>query len=193
MTSLLSAFFLHKKNMTKEIIIAVTGGIAAYKTCDLVRALYKDGYPVRVIMTENATRFVSPLTFEALTGKPVLIDEYSSGMPHIEIKNHATVFAIVPATANIIGKIANGIADNLVSSTYLALTCPVILAPAMNPNMYAQRSVQRNLDTLRGDGVHIIEPIEGVVACGDYGSGKLADIEVIYKEIVKFYHQIINI
>jgi phosphopantothenoylcysteine decarboxylase len=179
--------------MTKEITIAVTGGIAAYKTCDLVRTLYKDGYPVRVIMTENATHFVNPLTFEALSGKPVLINEYGHGMPHIDIKNHAAVFAIVPATANTIGKIANGIADDLVSSTYLALSCPIIVAPAMNPNMYAKKSVQRNLDTLRDDGVHIIEPMEGVVACGDYGSGKLAEIDAIYKEIVRYYHQVIVI
>lgn len=173
--------------MTKEIIIAVTGGIAAYKTCELVRNLTKLGYPVRVIMTHNATQFIHKNTFEALTNKPVLVDEYESIMAHIEIKNLAKVFAIVPATANIIGKMANGIADDLVSSTYLACTVPVIVAPAMNPGMYANKAVQRNIKQLKEDGVIIIDPNDGIVVCGDEGTGKLADIEEIQKKIIEIY------
>jgi phosphopantothenoylcysteine decarboxylase/phosphopantothenoylcysteine decarboxylase/phosphopantothenate--cysteine ligase len=171
----------------KEILIAVTGSIAAYRTCELVRNLTKEGYPVRVIMTEHATHFVGKITFEALTGKPVKIDEYESGMAHIEAKNIAGVFAIVPATANIIGKFANGIADDLVTSTYLATTCPIIIAPAMNPNMYLSKPVQRNLETLSKDGVHIIDPTKGVVVCGDEGFGKLAEVSMIQKTIIDIY------
>lgn len=173
--------------MIKEIVIAVTGGIAAYKTCDLVRNLTKLGYPVRVIMTHNATQFIHKNTFEALTNKPVLVDEYESIMAHIEIKNLAKVFAIVPATANIIGKMANGIADDLVSSTYLACTVPVIVAPAMNPGMYANKAVQRNIKQLKEDGVIIIDPNDGIVVCGDEGTGKLAEVEDIQKKIIEIY------
>lgn len=176
--------------MTKEIIIAVSGGIAAYKTCDLVRNLTKSGYPVRVIMTQNATQFIHKNTFEALTNKPVLIDEYESIMAHIEIKNLAKLFVIAPATANIIGKMANGIADDLVSSTYLACTVPVIIAPAMNPGMYANKAVQRNIKQLKEDGVIVLEPIEGVVVCGDEGKGKMVEVELIQKKIIELYEAI---
>lgn len=172
----------------KEIIIAVTGSIAAYKTCELVRNLTKNGYPVRVIMTEHATHFIGRITFEALTGKPVQINEYDTGMAHIEIKNIASIFAIVPATANIIGKFANGIADDLVTSTYLASTCPVLIAPAMNPGMYASVPVQRNLKTLQKDGVLIMDPSSGIVVCGDEGQGKLADITLIQNQIMELHH-----
>lgn len=167
----------------KEIIIAVTGSIAAYKACELVRNLCKSGLPTRVIMTQNATNFVGSITFEALTGKPVLIEEFRTGMAHIEVKNRAGVLAIVPATANSIGKFANGIADDLLSSTYLAATCPVLLAPSMNPGMFNHPAVQRNLQRLRDDGVMIIEPDEGVVVCGDSGQGKLANITLIEQKI----------
>lgn len=185
----LLALCLPKKTMTKSIVIAVTGGIAAYKTCDLVRGLYKEGFTVQVIMTKNALQFVGKLTFEALSGNKVLIDEYESGMPHIELKNNASVFAIVPATANIIGKIAHGIADDLVTSTYLAASCPVVIAPAMNPNMYNKKVVQRNLQILKEDGVIVVEPKEGLVACGDYGTGKLAEISDIHNTIIGLYHK----
>jgi phosphopantothenoylcysteine decarboxylase len=175
--------------MTKEIIIAVTGSIAAYKACDLVRSLTKKGFPVRVIMTGNATHFVGKITFEALTGKPVRIDEYDTGMAHIEIKNIASVFAVVPASANIIGKMANGIADDLVTSTYLANTSPVLVAPSMNPGMYTHKAVQRNLQILKSDGVHIVSPDKGIVVCGDEGYGKLASIELIEEEIITLHNK----
>ncbi|TGL59339.1 phosphopantothenoylcysteine decarboxylase [Leptospira ognonensis] len=172
----------------KEIIIAVTGSIAAYKTCDLVRSLTKKNYPVRVIMTENATHFVGRITFEALTGKPVRLNEYDTGMAHIEIKNLASVFAVVPASANIIGKMANGIADDLVTSTYLANTSPVLIAPSMNPGMYLHKSVQRNLKLLKEDGVHIVSPEKGIVVCGDEGYGKLASLDQIEEEILTLHN-----
>ncbi|TGL56005.1 phosphopantothenoylcysteine decarboxylase [Leptospira kemamanensis] len=171
----------------KEIIIAVSGSIASYKACDLVRGLTKNGYPVRVIMTANATKFVGKITFEALTSKPVRIDEFDTGMAHIEIKNMASVFAVVPASANIIGKMANGIADDLVTSTYLALTSPVLVAPSMNPGMYLHPAVQRNLKTLEADGVHIVSPDKGIVVCGDEGYGKLATVETIMEQIIELH------
>ncbi|WP_061285794.1 phosphopantothenoylcysteine decarboxylase [Leptospira interrogans] len=176
-------------NLKKEILVAVSGSIAAYKTCELVRNLTKEGYPVSVIMTANATKFVGPITFEALTGKKVRVDEYEQGMAHIDAKNSASVMAVVPATANIIGKMANGIADDLVTSTYLAANCPVIVAPAMNPFMYAHPSVQRNLKRLIEDGVILADPSEGVVVCGDEGYGKLAEISIIQKMILDLYQR----
>lgn len=183
--------FKPKKIMTnrKEIVIAVTGSIAAYKACELVRNLTKEGYPVRVIMTEHATHFVGRITFEALSGKSVRINEYDTGMAHIELKNIASVFAVVPATANIIGKFANGIADDLVTSTYLASTCPILLAPAMNPGMYASPAVQRNLQTLEKDGVIILDPSSGLVVCGDEGQGKLAEIAIIQKKVIELHER----
>lgn len=171
----------------KSILIAVSGSIAAYKTCDLVRSLVKQGYPVRVILTENASRFVGAVTFQALTGHNVYTSEWEAGMVHIDLKNLAAVFAVVPATANIIGKMANGIADDIVSSTYLAATCPTYVAPSMNPGMYASKAVQRNLRTLLADGVHVIDPGEGEVVCGDTGQGKMADIAAIEAELVAAY------
>jgi phosphopantothenoylcysteine decarboxylase len=175
--------------INKKILIAVTGSIAAFKTCELVRSLTKKNYPVQIIMTKNATEFVSKITFEALTGNKVYIDEYETGMAHIEMKNLASVFAIVPASANSIGKFANGIADDLVSSTYLANTSPVVLAPAMNPGMYSHKAVQRNLIQLKEDGVHILDPSSGLVVCGDEGQGKLAELDLIEMEILKFHNQ----
>ncbi len=176
--------------MNSEILIAITGGIAAYKTCDLVRNLVKLGFPVRVIMTHNATQFIHKNTFEALTNKPVFVNEYDSIMAHIEMKNLAKIFVIAPATANIIGKMANGIADDLVSSTYLACTVPVLVAPAMNPGMYANKAVQRNIQQLKEDGVIILEPVEGIVVCGDEGKGKMVDVEVIQKKIIELYETV---
>lgn len=154
-----------------------------------MRNLTKEGYPVSVIMTANATKFVGPITFEALTGKKVRVDEYEQGMAHIDAKNSASVIAIVPATANIIGKMANGIADDLVTSTYLAANCPVVIAPAMNPFMYAHPSVQRNLKRLIEDGVILADPSEGVVVCGDEGYGKLAEVSIIQKMILDLYQR----
>jgi len=170
-----------------SIVIAVTGSIAAYKTCELVRNLKKSGYPVSVIMTKNSLQFIGKATFEALTESPVLVDEYESYMAHIEVKRISSVFAVIPATANIIGKMAAGISDDLVTSTYLAIQCPVVIAPAMNPGMYMSKPVQRNLKQLHEDGVEILEPSSGVVVCGDEGQGKLADIQFIENRLIEIY------
>lgn len=176
----------------KAILIGVTGSIAAYRTCELVRNLKKRGYPVRVVMTANAARFVTPLTFETLSDHQVYSGSWDEGMVHIRLKNLAALFAVVPATANIIGKFASGIADDIISTTYLAATCPVVLAPAMNPNMYSSRSVQRNLEILRNDGVVVLEPDSGEVVCGDEGRGKLAKISEIEEHIVAIYKKAIS-
>lgn len=172
-------------NDDKLILIGVTGSIAAYKTCDLVRGLVKRGLPVQVILTESAERFVGKVTFQALTSRPVYANTWENGMVHIEVKNQAGIFAIVPATANIIGKMANGIADDLVSSTYLAVNCPVFVAPAMNPFMYSSKPVQRNLKTLKEDGVRLIDPAEGEVICGDEGQGKMAEVLQIEETLAR--------
>lgn len=174
----------------KRILIAVTGSIAAYKACELVRGLVKRGLPVQVILTESAERFVGKVTFQALTSRPVYSNTWENGMVHIEVKNLAGVFAIVPATANIVGKMANGIADDLVSSTYLAVNCPVFVAPAMNPFMYASPPVQRNLRTLREDGVRLIDPAAGEVICGDEGQGKMAEVAEIEALIAREFELI---
>ncbi len=173
--------------MKKKIIIAITGSIAAYKTCDLTRNLVKKGFPVKVMMTDNATRFIGPVTFATITNEKVITNNWDDGMIHIDVKNEAGVFAIIPATANIIGKIANGIADDIVSSSYLAVNCTVIIAPAMNPHMYASKPVQRNLKILKEDGVIILDPSEGEVICGDIGKGKMMDIETIEKILIENY------
>lgn len=171
----------------KSIIIAVTGSIAAYRACELVRSLMKQGCSVQVIMTENAQRFVGKLTFQTLTGQPVFINEWEEGMLHIDLKRKAAVFAVIPATANIIGKFACGIADDIVSSTYLAMQCPKVIAPAMNPGMYSSPAVQRNLKILKNDGVLILDPVDGTVICGDEGKGKIADNLVIEKKLIELY------
>lgn len=168
-----------------SIIVCVTGSIAAYRACDLVRSLSKQNFDVRVLMTEAAEHFVGKLSFQALSNNPVYSSEWDAGMVHIDIKNHARLIAVVPATANTIGKFASGIADDIISSTYLAATCPVLVAPAMNPGMYAHPAMRRNLQQLQDDGVHIVEPGSGKVVCGDEGQGKLAEIRIIENRILE--------
>ncbi|MBP7736670.1 MAG: phosphopantothenoylcysteine decarboxylase [Spirochaetes bacterium] len=167
----------------KKIILGISSSIAAYKACDLIRLFVKGGYSVHVVATENALHLVSPLTLETLSGNPVYSEQYSRErreMGHIELKTDASLFLVAPATANVIGKFACGIADDLLSTTFLSVTCPVMMAPAMNPNMYRHPAVQRNIQTLKQWGVAFIEPAAGEVVCGDDGIGKLADIEAIY-------------
>ncbi len=167
----------------KKIIIGISSSIAAYKACDLIRLFVKGGYSVHVVVTENALHLVSPLTLETLSGNPVYSEQYSRErreMGHIDLKTDASLFLVAPATANTIGKFAGGIADDLLSTTFLSVTCPVMMAPAMNPNMYRHPAVQRNIETLKQWGVAFIEPAAGEAVCGDEGIGKLADIEAIY-------------
>lgn len=166
----------------KTIIVGVSGSIAAYKACDLVRTLKKMNYNVEIIMTENATKFISPLTLGALVSKPVLIDDFDDEgyqIKHIKLAKQADLFVVVPATANIIGKIANGICDDVLTSTFIAATCPKLIAPAMNVNMYDNLATQRNIERCKTYGIKFVEPGYGLLACGDLGRGKLADLDDI--------------
>lgn len=169
----------------KKILLGISSSISAYKACDLTRLFIKGGYSITAILTENAQNLVTPLTLETLSGNPVYTDSFSRErreMGHIELKQDASLLLVAPATANIIGKFASGIADDLLSTTFLSVSCPVLIAPAMNPNMYAHRAVQSNIEKLKSWGIGFVEPDKGVVACGDEGYGKLADIEKIYNE-----------
>lgn len=166
----------------KTIVVGVSGSIAAYKVCDLLRALKKLNYDLEVIMTNNATKFISPLTLGSLINKPVLIDDFDDEgyqIKHISYAKKADCFVVVPATANIIGKIANGICDDIVTSTFIAATCPKLIAPAMNVNMYDNLATQRNIERCKTYGIKFVEPGYGLLACGDLGRGKLADIDDI--------------
>ncbi len=160
---------------SRHVILAVTGGIAAYKTAELVRRLRSEEAEVTVVMTESSQRFITPLTLESLSGNRVCTDIFSEPMTHINLPESADLFVIAPATANIIGKLASGIADDIVSLTLLAFRGPVVFAPAMNWRMYEHPLVQRNIKTLRGLGFHEVEPEAGELACGEYGVGRMAE------------------
>jgi phosphopantothenoylcysteine decarboxylase/phosphopantothenate--cysteine ligase len=169
----------------KTIALGVSGGIAAYKSVELLRLFTKAGARVRVIMTENARWFVGPGTFQALSGLPVctsVFEEGDASIRHIDWARETDLAVIAPATANIIGKLANGIADDALSTFMLAVTAPVLICPAMNTHMYEHPAVQRNLDTLQGFGHHIVEPDAGSLACGTVGPGRLATPENIAAE-----------
>src|SRR3954451_16877359 len=165
--------------MVFRIGLGVTGGIAAYKAVEVMRALQKAGCEVSVAMTRHATEFVQPLTFKALTDKHVIVDDYDPENPdpiaHINFSQNIDLLLIVPATANIIAKFANGVADDFLTSTYLASTALVLIAPAMNTTMWEHPATQRNLQQLRSDGVHIVEPDAGEMACGTIGPGRLSE------------------
>lgn len=168
----------------KKIVLGIAGSIAAYKSCDLVRMFVKGGFDVRVIMTAHAMMLIAPLTFEVLSGNPVSTDKTSwekRSLEHLSLRDGASLFLVSPATANIIGKFATGIADDLLSTTYLSLRCPVVVAPAMNTTMYQHRGVQANFEVLKKRGVIVVEPEEGNVAYGEEGMGRLADISKIYE------------
>lgn len=172
----------------KTVVLGVTGGIAAYKACDLVSRLHKKGINIRIIMTEHACEFVQPLTLEVLSGNRVVTDMFNRDFPweveHISLAKAADVFAVVPATANILGKYAHGIADDMLSTTLLATRAPVLFAPAMNTNMYEHPAVQENIAALKQRGCLFVEPASGHLACGDTGKGKLADVETIEQAIL---------
>jgi len=171
----------------KKILLGVSSSIAAYKSIDLTRLFVKANYSVFTVVTKNALNLVSPLTLETLSGNPVYTDSFAAErrvMGHIQLKDDASLFLVAPATANIIGKFASGIADDLLSTTFLSVDCPVMIAPAMNPGMYNHRAVQENIARLKSWGVRFVEPVSGEVACGDVGHGKLADIETIFRAAV---------
>lgn len=169
------------------MVLGVSGGIACYKAVELVRLLVKEGYRVQVIMTRGAMEFVAPLTFQTLSGRPVATETFNltqeSEIGHINLADSAAVFVIAPATANVIGKIAAGIADDLLTTVLMATQAPVLIAPAMNIHMYENPVLQENLRKLRRLGYHIIEPAEGYLACGYEGKGRLPDPEAILEQI----------
>ncbi len=174
---------MNESNKKFCIGLGVTGGIAAYKAIEVLRLLQKADCEVRVAMTRHATEFVQPLTFRALTESYVLVDDYDENNPdpiaHINFSQTIDLLLIVPATANILAKFANGIADDFLSSTYLASNAPVMVAPAMNTTMWNHPATQRNIEKLKKDGVHFVEPVAGELACKTVGTGKLEDVENI--------------
>lgn len=174
------------------IALGVTGGIGAYKAVEIARGLQKHGHEVAAIMTRSARRFVAPLTFEAITRRPVITDQWTPGtnadIEHISLASGIAALLVAPATANTLGKFAHGIADDFLSSLYLATTAPVILAPAMNTNMFAHPAVAENLRVLRSRGVHIVEPGSGYLACGWIGKGRLAEPE----DVVAFVQRLLR-
>lgn len=172
----------------KSILLGVSGGIAVYKAVSLCSKLAQAGADVRVIMTESAVKFVAPLTFQTLSRHHVMTDTFEEKDPsvvsHIDLADHADLVVIAPATANILAKMALGIGDDMLSTTLLATTAPILAAPAMNVHMYEHPAVLNNMETLRERGVHFIEPGEGQLACGYVGKGRLAEPEQIYEAIV---------
>ncbi|ENU29271.1 bifunctional phosphopantothenoylcysteine decarboxylase/phosphopantothenate--cysteine ligase CoaBC [Acinetobacter sp. NIPH 1852] len=177
----------------KNIILAVTGGIAAYKSAILVRRLKDFGFDVRVVMTHGAQAFITPLTFQALSGNPVhtelLNPEAEAGMGHIELARWADLILVAPASCDSIAKFANGLADDLLSTLYLATKAPVWVAPAMNQQMWAAKATQRNLQTLVEDGVHVIMPDAGEQACGDVGLGRMPEPEDLARQVAAYFHK----
>ena len=171
----------------KKIAVGVTGGIAAYKACDLVSRLKKRGAEVRVVLTENAAKFVPPLTFATLSGNPALTDTFAPRheLEHISLAKWADAYVIAPATANCLGKLANGIADDLLTTTYLAVTVPVLIAPAMNANMWRHPATQANLKTLLARGAHTVGPATGHLACGDDDVGRMSEPGEIVEALEK--------
>jgi phosphopantothenoylcysteine decarboxylase / phosphopantothenate---cysteine ligase len=173
----------------KTVVLGVTGSIAAYKIASLASMLVKKHASVYVIMTKNATNFINPITFETLTGHKCLVDTFDRNfefsVEHVSLAKHADVVMVAPASANIIGKLANGIADDMLTTTLLACRCPLLLSPAMNTAMYENSIVQENLSKLKAHGYEIIEPASGYLACGDTGKGKMVEPEVLYQYIEK--------
>lgn len=173
----------------KTILLGVTGSIAAYKIAILASSLKKQGADVHVLMTKNATNFINPITFESLTGNKCLVDTFDRNfqfqVEHVSIAKRADAVMIAPASANVIGKIAHGIADDMLTTTVMACKCPVMISPAMNTNMYTNPIVQDNIKTLRNYGYGVIEPASGYLACGDTGAGKMPEPETLLSYIMR--------
>ncbi|MHA3079402.1 bifunctional phosphopantothenoylcysteine decarboxylase/phosphopantothenate--cysteine ligase CoaBC [Acinetobacter sp. ANC 5502] len=178
---------------SKNILLAVTGGIAAYKSAILVRRLKDYGFNVRVVMTYGAQAFITPLTFQALSGNTVhtelLNPEAEAGMGHIELARWADLLLVAPASCDTLAKFAHGLADDLLSTLYLAIKAPVWVAPAMNQQMWAAKATQRNLQMLVEDGVHVIMPAAGSQACGDVGLGRMPEPEFLAEQVKLYFHQ----
>ena len=175
--------------MSKCVVIGVTGGIAVYKALDVISALRKKDIEVHVIMTESASKFVNPLTFQSISQNMVVTDMFAEPkaweIQHISLAQKADLMLIAPATANVIGKISNGIADDMLSTTVMATKAKVLIAPAMNTNMYQNPIVQNNISKLKDFGYKFIEPASGRLACGDIGIGKLADVNTIVERVIE--------
>ena len=173
----------------KTVVIGVTGGIAAYKIASLVSMLKKQHANVRVIMTENATNFITPVTFESLTGTKCLVDTFDRNfefqVEHVSLAKQADIFMIAPATANVIAKVAHGLADDMLTTTFLACKKPKYIVPAMNTQMYENPITQDNLEICRKYGMHVIEPASGYLACGDTGAGKMPEPETLFEYILQ--------
>ncbi len=178
------------KTTVRTVVLGVCGGIAAYKVAYVASALTQAGVDVHVIMTKNATEFISPMTFETLTANRVIVDTFDRNfqwdVKHVSLAKKADLFVIAPATANMIAKMAYGIADDMLSTTVLAASCKKIVFPAMNTGMYNNPATQRNIDILKNDGMFIFEPASGYLACGDVGAGRLPEPDKI-TECVKFF------
>ncbi|HLP97665.1 MAG TPA: bifunctional phosphopantothenoylcysteine decarboxylase/phosphopantothenate--cysteine ligase CoaBC [Sideroxyarcus sp.] len=175
--------------MTKRIVLGITGGIAAYKTAELARLLVKQGITVQVAMTEAATHFITPATMQALTGQPVLLDQWQDdrGMAHIHSSRVADAIVIAPATADFIAKLAHGLADDLLSTLCLARDCPLLVAPAMNKQMWSNAAMQRNVQRLTDDGIALLGPASGMQACGEEGMGRMLEAEQLAQDIAAVF------
>ena len=175
----------------KRIVLGVTGGIAAYKAAELLRLLVKQGADVQVAMTEGATRFVTPTTFQALSGKPVYVDQWDARMPnamaHIDLSRQVDLIVVAPASADFMARIANGMADDLLATMVLARDCPLLLAPAMNRQMWENPATQRNVAQLVADGIAMVGPASGVQACGETGPGRMLEPEQLIEAVVDFF------
>ena len=175
----------------KRIVLGVTGGIAAYKAAELVRLLGKQGAEVQVAMTEGATHFVTATTFQALSGKPVYLDQWDARMPnamaHIDLSRAADLIVVAPASADFLARIASGMADDLLATMVLARDCPLLVAPAMNRQMWENPATQRNIAQLQSDGVEILGPASGEQACGEVGAGRMLEPEEIVEAVIAFF------
>jgi len=172
----------------KQVVLGITGSISAYKACDIVRGLQKKNISVTVVMTEAAKKFITPLTLMSLSQNKVYSEMFAEScdewtMDHISLAQKADLFLIAPATANVIGKIAGGIADNLLISTAMTTRAPIVIAPAMNTAMYENKIVQNNISILKKNGIRFIDPVSGKLACGDVGKGHLAGVDIIVKKV----------
>lgn len=177
---------------SKRILLGVAGSVAAYKSADIVRRFLERGCKVTILMSASAQKFITPLTLASLSGERVytdLFDDDSWRMSHLSLSKSADVFLIVPASANIIAKIANGFADDLISCTVIASTLPLVIAPAMNEQMYKNKVVQENIDKLKKMGVTVISPVVGSLACGVFGEGHLADVDVIVSSVLELFKE----
>ena len=182
-------FIMEKILKNKTVVLGVTGSIAAYKIANLASSLVKKGANVHVIMTKNATNFINPITFETLTGNKCLVDTFDRNfefsVEHVSLAKQADIFMVAPASANVIGKIANGIADDMLTTTIMACKCHKVISPAMNTNMFENPIVQDNLEKLKKYGYEVIDPASGYLACGDTGAGKMPEPTVLESYIMK--------